>query len=636
MPSGFAVATHSVFLRWLAVAASACALTACGGSSGSNNSGSNPPASTHSLGGTVSGLTSDGLVLANGGTTVTLNSGATTFAFATQVTTGSTYAVSVQTTPAGLTCSVANGTGTMGSANIANVVVTCSPQSYTLGGTISGLTASGLVLTDGTDNLTVAANAAVFTMPTALAYNSSFSVSVASQPIGVRCSVTGGTGTIPASNVNSVRVACAPMHWVWEGGASVSGDLGNYNSAAPPLLPRAREGHMTWTDSAGHFWMFGGVTTGGEFNDVWEFDSTAGVWGWVAGSASLNPAAVYPAAPGGSGPMYTPGGRHSGVVWADGSGNLWLFGGLGIDGTGTDAYLNDLWYFNMRSGVWTFVGGPTTGGDFTGVVPTSTGTFGNGWPSARNTPASWIDNGGRLWMFGGFYVDSSSNSQTLNDLWVYDPTQGKWALMARHPLNSGGTYGLPSTPGSFPGARFGTVTWKDSSGRLWLLGGVGADSHNTIGALADLWMLDPGNVQWTWMGGSNIAAATATYGSQGVPAIGNWPGARGGGVAWTDAAGNFWTFGGRGYDGTGGPNFLNDLWMYNPTTQQWTWVSGSNIANSNAGNYGTPGSSAATNQPGGRVLFGGWADSSGHLWMFGGLGVDSAATQGDLNDLWRF
>jgi hypothetical protein len=108
---------------------------------------------THTLGGTVNGLTANGLVLANEGATITLNSGAATFSFPTGLTTGIAYAVSVKTTPAGLTCSVAKGTGTMSTADIANVVVTCSPQSYTLGGTITGLISGGLVLVNGTDRL---------------------------------------------------------------------------------------------------------------------------------------------------------------------------------------------------------------------------------------------------------------------------------------------------------------------------------------------------------------------------------------------------------------------------------------------------------------------------------------------------
>ena len=77
---------------------------------------------------------------------------------------GAAYSVTVHTQPSGLTCSVANGTGTVGSANVAGVVVTCSNQSFSLGGTITGLTQSGLVLANGSDTLAVAAGATSFRM----------------------------------------------------------------------------------------------------------------------------------------------------------------------------------------------------------------------------------------------------------------------------------------------------------------------------------------------------------------------------------------------------------------------------------------------------------------------------------------
>lgn len=92
---------------------------------------------SYELGGTISGLTSDGLVLVNGSQRVTVAAGATSFKFtklladgkidpATKVPDGSPYGVSVLTQPAGKTCTVTNGTGTMGSADsLTTVQVTC-------------------------------------------------------------------------------------------------------------------------------------------------------------------------------------------------------------------------------------------------------------------------------------------------------------------------------------------------------------------------------------------------------------------------------------------------------------------------------------------------------------------------------
>ena len=180
-------------------------------------------AQTYSLGGTVSGLgNSAGLVLANGSSTVAVNAGATSFTISTGLSSGTTYAVSVQTQPAGETCTVAGGTGTISTANVANVVVTCSDQAYPLGGTISGLgNNSGLVLANGTDTLSVSAGATTFTLPTDVAYTSSYAVTVQTQPTGLACAVRNGTGTMPASAVTNVAVACTDQPFTV--GGSISG-----------------------------------------------------------------------------------------------------------------------------------------------------------------------------------------------------------------------------------------------------------------------------------------------------------------------------------------------------------------------------------------------------------------------------
>jgi hypothetical protein len=83
----------------------------------------------HNVTGTINGLTKDGLVLVNGSTggTYTANTGATGFVFANQVTFGVTYGVTVLTSPAGLSCTVQNGTGTMGDADVKDIAVTCVP-----------------------------------------------------------------------------------------------------------------------------------------------------------------------------------------------------------------------------------------------------------------------------------------------------------------------------------------------------------------------------------------------------------------------------------------------------------------------------------------------------------------------------
>jgi len=78
------------------------------------------------LGGTISGLTQGELTLANGAATVTLRAGITNFTFPVKVGNRRPYGVTVLTQPAGLTCTVANGSGEMPVADRLNIAVSCT------------------------------------------------------------------------------------------------------------------------------------------------------------------------------------------------------------------------------------------------------------------------------------------------------------------------------------------------------------------------------------------------------------------------------------------------------------------------------------------------------------------------------
>jgi hypothetical protein len=151
----------------------------------------------------------------------------------------------------------------------------------------------------------------------------------------------------------------------------------------------------------------------------------------------------------------------------------------------------------------------------------------------------------------------------------------------------------------------------------------------------DLWEYSPASGQWTWVGGSDGANAAGVYGTQRAGAAGNSPGARVSAVSWKDHAGNFWLFGGYGYDQFGSAGNLNDLWEYNLSAGVWTWIGGSS-STAAPGTYGTQGIPAISNDPGAREQAVGWLDSSGKFWLFGGFGFDSSDVDDDLNDLWSF
>jgi hypothetical protein len=187
--------------------------TACGGGgSGApgNSTASNTAAAapTYTIGGSIDGLTSQGLILVNGTDVVSPAAGDTSFTFPTTVASGTSYTVSVQLQPDAVNCTVTGGSGVVGSANITDIAVACASAAFTVGGTISGLTGNGLVLANGADTTSPAPGATAFTFPTKLASAATFDVTVATQPAGQTCTVSNGAGVILTSSVGNVAVTC--------------------------------------------------------------------------------------------------------------------------------------------------------------------------------------------------------------------------------------------------------------------------------------------------------------------------------------------------------------------------------------------------------------------------------------------
>jgi hypothetical protein len=354
---------------------------------------------------------------------------------------------------------------------------------------------------------------------------------------------------------------------------------------------------------------------------LWKYG--LGEWTWIGGSDLADQPGIY-GTQGTPSPTNIPGTRKGAFAWTDQAGNFWLFGGLYPR---TPAEFNDLWMYS--TGEWTWVSGSNLANQ-----PPSYGTQGTAdpgnIPGARVSGASWIDPTGNLWLFGGDGY-ASDGFGLLNDLWKYNAGQWTW-ISGADIGNQLGTYGTLGTasPANVPGSRRLAVSWTDASGSLWLFGGNGYAASGGA-ELNDLWKYSAG--QWTWMGGANVPNQSGTYGTQGTPAAGNVPGARDSAVSWADASGNFWLFGGEGYDSTGKYVELNDLWEY--SSGQWTWIGGSNVGNQ-SGTYGTLGATASGNIPGARSTSVGWVDASGNFWLFGGEGIDSADATGALNDLWKY
>jgi uncharacterized repeat protein (TIGR03803 family) len=199
--------------RYAIASLSALGLSACGGGSGNNSASTGGGAQNYSLSASIQGLNSGGLVLLVNTAQVAISSGATSVSLASMLNSGTAYTVTVQTQPTGATCSVTNGSGAISTSNIANVVVNCAAATFTIGGAISGLSASGLVLLNNNGGATsIAANATQFVMEGPITYDGSYAIAVKTPPGGETCQISQGSGTNVTTNIDSVVISCAPWH----------------------------------------------------------------------------------------------------------------------------------------------------------------------------------------------------------------------------------------------------------------------------------------------------------------------------------------------------------------------------------------------------------------------------------------
>ncbi len=414
--------------------------------------------------------------------------------------------------------------------------------------------------------------------------------------------------------------------WIWQSGsqnATQPGVYGTQGMPSPLNVPGSRHGFADWADSHGNFWLFGGdglisPHNSGFLDDLWMYQPSTGQWTWVSGSQQPNQSANFGTI-GVASPTNIPAGRISAQTWTDAQGNLWLFSGSNL--------YSDMWKFTPSTGEWTFMGGGTEN-NFSGPIKGIYGTLGQpsptNQPGPRDSAATWTDQQGNLWMYGGDGYDSNGQQGFLGDIWRYSPANLEWTWMGGSPIaNTQPSYGSKgvASASNTPGGRGNSAFWGDAQGNLWLFGGGDVNGYNN-----DLW--EYSNGEWTWIAGSNQPSQAGIYGTVAVPSPQNAPGARFNSVMWMDAHGNLWLFG--GIDSL--DIDYNDLWVF--TNGQWAWMSGPQVP-TGYGSFGAIGVGSSSDEPPPRTSAGGWVDQSGNLWLFGGVNVDIPQVNW-YNDLWEY
>ncbi|MGH8318317.1 MAG: hypothetical protein ACREUL_10105 [Steroidobacteraceae bacterium] len=398
----------------------------------------------------MSGLTASGLVLTdNGGDSLTVASGATTFTFATKLSSGASYDVAVATQPTGETCKVSSSaTGTV-SGNESSVSVTCSGSSFSISGTVSGLTTAGLKLKDysGGETVSVAAGAASFQFSQSVPYDTNVDVTVATQPFWQACTAGASNFSGPiTSNLTTETFSCA-------------GDTANVTTFAGSTTSGSTNGTGTSAsfygtagvamDSSGHIYV--ADTNNNEIREI----SPAGVVTTLAGSTTAGHADGTGSAASFDAPT---------SVAVDSAGNVYV----------ADSFNNEIRKIAPGGIVTTFAGSTNPGAaDGTGSAA-----------SFRNPEGVAVDSSGNL------YVADSLN----NEIRMITPA----ALVTTFAGSvTAGSANGSSTSASFNGP---TGVAVDSSGNLYV-----ADHNNN-----EIRMINLSDVVSTLAGSTTAGSADGT------------------------------------------------------------------------------------------------------------------------------
>src|SRR5882762_929529 len=540
---------------------------------------------------------------------------------------------------------------------------------FTIGGTVTGLVGTGLVLQDNAiDSLTVSANGS-FIFKTAIASGQLYSVSVSTPPStpSQTCTVTSGSGTATA-NVTNVQVTCST------GTASIGGNV--VGLLGTGLVLQNNGGDNLAVATSGSFTFKTAITIGSTYlvtvnvqpnspaqtctvtNGSGTASATVGNIQITCSTGTLSiGGTVTGLAKTGSGIVLQDNGGDNLTVKANGS---FTFPRLVPAG---GAY--NVTIFTQPSGpnqICTVTNGSgtananvvnvqvicpaifhTIGGTVVGLVGTNSGMVlqnnggdnltvssnGNFTFNTRIADGSTYDvrvlvgpsTQPGVGIVTWFYQGTATSAVTSvivdcghNDWSWFDGSKTSNQKEASSPPPAPPP-AAPTFDTSSPGGRKYPATWTDFNGNLWLFGGFGLTFTNGLTPPATQL-----NDMWEYVNTQNYFGSFYNYWQNLKPALGpGGPSSREGAVTWTQpgAGGDLFLFGGEDQL----LNFYNDIWRYNIAGNTWTLVRGG--AN-NSGVYGTQGTAAAGNTPGARWGATTRMDASGNVWVFGGYGYDSA------------
>jgi hypothetical protein len=177
--------------------ACALALSGCGGSSGQLL-----------LGGVISGVTKESVVLQNNGAHDTTITGSGQFYFNDLIGIDEQYNVTVKSYPSNVSgCKVYNGSG-RSAFNVTSISVVCELKQHTITATVTGLAgAQGLVLVNDTTQIPISADGTNIKLGS-IGEDQPYGYTVLTQPAGRICSVANGSGIMGTGDIGNVQITC--------------------------------------------------------------------------------------------------------------------------------------------------------------------------------------------------------------------------------------------------------------------------------------------------------------------------------------------------------------------------------------------------------------------------------------------
>ncbi|MFN9320800.1 MAG: kelch repeat-containing protein, partial [Chitinophagales bacterium] len=307
--------------------------------------------------------------------------------------------------------------------------------------------------------------------------------------------------------------------------------------------------------------------------------------------------------------------------WSDNDNNLWL---IQKDSFGLPDLSLMVWKYNMTTNHWTWM----TGYDSFKIKSTYSSSVINDYksslfganPSNIKLSINWVDNSGNYWFVSNDYTTNhyyltKFNIQTL-----------EFEIKDYRPNN----YSFKGPQGQALAANFPDViesTYWVKGSDVYVYGGYNRDRDSVS---QEMWKYSMATNLWTWLRGEKMIESKSVYGTKGIATSDNQPHTR-------ENSTKNWVIGSKLYLFGGNVKFSmpNDLWEYDITTNQWTWLHGDSLP-SEKGVY--PSGHCIEDpriHPSGRIFYTSPIQSKlcdKVFWLYSGTAKNSATSE----ELWMY